>query len=80
MKISKRANIKEEDRVTTDNWNKLKSSIKVCKYCKKTPTARFDEEEEMYYMEFEIVPPYVRIQIRWFDGAGTVYIDTFRRN
>ena len=51
MKISKRANIKEEDRVTTDNWNKLKSSIKVCKYCKKTPTARFDEEEEMYYME-----------------------------
>lgn len=33
-----------------------------------------------YYMEFEIVSPYVRIQIRWFDGGGNVYVDTFRRN
>ena len=51
MKISKRAKIKKKDDGTTDNWKKLKDSIKVCKYCKKTPSIRFDEEEEMYYME-----------------------------
>lgn len=32
-----------------------------------------------YLSEFELTPPFFRVQIRWFDGAGTAYIDVFRR-
>ena len=53
MKTSKRSFLfkRKEEKKTTENWDRLKSMMKQCKYCGKVPEIKFDMDEELYFLE-----------------------------